>query len=61
MKKARMSFNGSCMPYVLISLTSNLVGVNDMKCNICKNPCKSSHINENYVAHANSARNEVGT
>ena len=53
MKKTHVMFIDSCrwMLYVLVRLTSNLVGVNDMKFNICKNSCKINHINENYVVH----------
>ena len=35
----------------LDALSSNLVGVNGMVCNVCGESCKLTHIDEDYVAH----------
>ena len=35
----------------LDSLTNNLVGVSGMPCNVCRESCEFTHVDENYVAH----------
>ena len=54
MKRSQLRFIDSCRfrSSSLDGLVSNLIGVNDQKCKICKNPCRMSHIDENYIVHA---------
>ena len=40
------------MNFSLESLTNNLVGVSEMKCNPCRKDCDLAYIDECYVAHA---------
>ena len=35
----------------LDSLSENLIGVNGMVCEACRNKAELTHIDENYVAH----------
>ena len=53
LKRLQLRFIDNCrfLSSSLDSLVSNL-GVNDLKCNICKNPCRMSHVDENYIVHA---------
>ena len=62
MKKYQLRFIDSFrfMTSNLDSLVINLAGVNDMKCNICKHPCRMSFIDENYAAHAKFQQCYIG-
>ena len=52
-KKIQLRFMGSMrfMASSSDSLSSNLVGVSGMSCNLCGESCEITHVDEYYVAH----------
>ena len=44
----------------LDELSSNLVGVNGMVCNVCGDSCELTHIDESYVAHGKCKKCYLG-
>ena len=52
-KKIQIRFNDSTrfMTSSLNLLSSNLVGVSGMPCNLCGESCEITHIDKDYVAH----------
>ena len=61
-KKTQLRFIDSMkfMATSLQSLTNNLVGVGEMKCNLCKEDCDLAYIDECYVVHAECMKCHTG-